>query len=142
MSCYLCLDWGLARIGLAVGWTENRMVTPVGAFEAQPEETLLRKLAKLAKDYEVERLIVGRPLTLEGFQNENDSKIIQWGRKIAEVLGVERVFHDEGLSSQEAGRRLLNLTRKQRRRKELVDALAAAVILEDFFSGLPTPDSP
>lgn len=136
MGRVLGIDYGERRVGLAIS-------DPSGTI-AQPLPVLLRRagkrapvqaLADLAAQHEVEHVVIGLPLTLAGDDSEWTHEVRAFGEKLAGRAGVGVTFADERMTSVAAERavRALGLNRRERERKERVDAAAAVLILQAFL---------
>ena len=136
MARILGVDYGERRIGLAVS-------DPSGVI-AQPLPTLLRRLGKrppvqavadLAREWQVQAIVVGLPLTLAGDESDWTREARAFGDKLGERTGLPVHFVDERMTSVRAERavRSLGLRRTQREQKGRVDAAAAVLILQAFL---------
>ncbi len=136
MARVLGVDYGERRIGLAVS-------DPTGTI-AQPLPTLTRRagkrppvqaIADLAREWQVEALVVGLPLTLDGDDSDWTRETRAFGEKLAQRTGLPLHFVDERMTSVRAERavRSLGLRRTEREDKTRVDAAAAVLILQAFL---------
>jgi putative Holliday junction resolvase len=146
---YLGVDVGLRRIGLA--WSDDlaMLARPWRTVQAlgTPRESAEAVAAVVAADSGPDSpglagVIVGLPRRLNG----DDTQATKPARAFAEAIGVclkvPVHLQDERLSSHEAESRLAERERDWKRRKAQVDALAAAIILQDFLDHRSTtPDS-
>jgi putative Holliday junction resolvase len=134
----LGIDYGEKRIGLAV-------TDPTGTI-ASPLETLRRRagkrppvarLAEIASELGVERLVVGLPLDLQGRETEWCAQVRAFGDALSARSGLPVAYVDERLTSVQAERavRSLGLGKRERERKERIDAAAAALILQAWLDG-------
>jgi len=133
MTRWLGIDHGTKRIGVAVGNTSDGIATPLAVLDAQPPEEVIEQVLRLAEQYQAEGMVVGWPLNMDDSEGPQGRS----ARKLAELLarrsGGDVRLWDERLSSFEADGVLAGkLTRKKRKRRQ--DAVAAAVILQDFFA--------
>src|SRR5713226_1345511 len=100
----LALDLGARRIGLALsdelGWTAQGLPT-LGRRNTQSD---LESLAKLIREREVERLIVGNPLRLSGAESTGSQQAARFAGKLRRRTGVEVELWDERLTTREASR--------------------------------------
>jgi putative Holliday junction resolvase len=132
----LGIDFGERRIGIALS-DPSRII-------AQPFDTLSRKAGKrppttailaLATEHDVSAFVVGLPLSLDGSETDWTAEVRAFGDALARrsVLPVEYV--DERMTSVAAERavRSIGLPRRERGRKERIDAAAAALILQVFL---------
>ncbi|MBR4444171.1 MAG: Holliday junction resolvase RuvX, partial [Clostridia bacterium] len=128
----LALDVGEKRIGVAVS-------DPLG-ITAQGVETIqsngwshdIERVAQLLKQYETDRLLVGLPRTLSGETGPQAEKILAFAEQLA-ARGWRVRFQDERLTTSLAQRALIEGDVSRRKRREVVDKLAAAYILQSFL---------
>jgi len=130
----LGLDVGTVTIGIAIS-------DPLGMF-AQPVRTLRRtgrkadvaELVELVREREVDRIVVGLPLRTDA--SEGDSA--REARRMAEALeaaleGVTIVLQDERFSTAEAERVLIQAKVRRKKRKQVIDQIAAVLILQSYL---------
>ena len=123
----LGMDFGGRRIGLARCDPTRTLVSPVGIFRRREHSKDRERIGEIIDEHEVELIVVGLPLNMDGTEGEqvctvrSDVLALLSGRK------EQIIFWDERLTTFEAGRRALD-----RRRGD--DAVAAAVLLEDFLA--------
>jgi putative Holliday junction resolvase len=127
----LALDVGGRRIGIAV--------SDALGFTARPHSTIERnrsaipKIAQLAKELEVKRVVIGLPLHLNGREGEQAADVRTFAGKLASALDLIPIeFWDERFSTVEASELQSRQRRKQGKKKD-IDAIAAAVILESYL---------
>lgn len=130
----LALDVGERRIGVAVS-------DPLG-FTAQGVETIftkgpasdLRRIQELSEKYETKRLLVGLPRNMNGTVGPQAERIMEFSRAL-EKAGFEVRYQDERMTTMMASRVLLEGEVRGRKRREVVDKLAATYILQSFLDG-------
>lgn len=126
----LAVDFGTKRVGIAVGDTELGIAVPKGVLKN--DQHLIDKLLEIIHSAKVERVVVGLPLTPSGKEGERAKLVREFVDKLRDKLqDVEIELLDERYTSMEAERRLKNLPPKKR--KEILDALSAQIILEDYL---------
>jgi putative holliday junction resolvase len=91
----LALDYGRARTGVAVSDPTGTIARPVGVVERAGSERGLAELAALVRKYEVERVVVGMPLTLRGEHGEQARETELFMEALAGAVGVPVVTFDE-----------------------------------------------
>ena len=136
----LAVDLGTRRVGLALSDEGGRFATPYEVVQVtSPEMAAARVLAVIAAEG-VERIVVGLPLNMDDSVGPGAKQAMQWGNDVARRAAKPIVYVDERLSSFDAEQSLNErkrggekLTRK--RRKEQLDALAAAGFLQAFLDG-------
>ncbi len=129
----LALDVGTKRIGLAVS-------DPLG-ITAQGLEVLTRKdrasdlerLAEVAREWKVQLVVVGLPRHMDGRLGSAAPQIFELVEILQKTLGVEVVTWEERLTTAEAERVLIQADVSRRRRRQVVDQLAAVLILQNYL---------
>lgn len=132
---YLALDIGTRRIGVAVGSTELKIASPLGVIERAKIEHDAYEIRALVEQYDVTRIVVGLPRELDGVIGGQAENVMQYISRLQTHLVLPFEFFDERYSTVDAlaRRRAAGVTDK--RGRATIDALAAAVILQDFFDG-------
>lgn len=129
----LALDVGEKRIGLAVS-------DPLG-ITAQGLEVLIRRepqadlarILEVAREWRVQEIVVGLPRHMDGRLGKAAPEILELIRSLQEALGVNVATWDERLTTVEAERVLLQADVSRRRRRRVVDQLAAVLILQGYL---------
>ncbi len=134
---YLGIDLGRARIGLALADDVLRAARPLKAVERRSESADLEAIGEVAREYEVTRAVVGLPLNMDGTEGASSRLARGFAPRLAEALGVPVDLFDERLSTFEAEDRLRSRGVSARDMKALVDAEAAAVILQGWLDRRP-----
>ena len=93
----------------------------------------LRRLVELFQEYQCTGLVIGLPLHMNGRAGEEAEKIKEFGVLLGEKCGVTPVFWDERLTTVQAERSLLQMDLSRRRRRQVIDQVAAAILLESFL---------
>jgi putative holliday junction resolvase len=99
----LALDYGAARTGVAVSDPTGTLARPLGVIERAGSETGLRELAELVRSEEVERVVVGLPLTLRGERGEQAEETERFAEALSAVLEVPVDRFDERFTTTLAG---------------------------------------
>ncbi|MGI9952981.1 Holliday junction resolvase RuvX [Moorellaceae bacterium AZ2] len=128
------LDVGEKTIGVAVsdplGWTAQSVTT---LKRGERLEDDLKALEALTKEYRVSKVVVGLPRNMNGTLGPQAEKILAFIQAAAEFLGLPVVPWDERLTTMAAERILLEADLSRRRRKGIVDRLAAVLILQSYL---------
>ena len=130
MSRYLGIDYGTKRIGLAISDGLGLTARPL---EVVAKSRLGEALLRIAGQYDLERAVIGLPTALGGHEGESASGARALGREIEEILEIPVEFIDERFTSRIAESALLESGMKRRARKEAVDKVAAAIILQSYL---------
>jgi putative pre-16S rRNA nuclease len=100
----LAVDYGRARMGLAIADAETRLARPLGTLERINRNEDMRQLRELARDHGVKQIIVGLPLRLDGTRGEMAEEATRFAARVAKQIGVRVEMVDERLTSWEAER--------------------------------------
>jgi putative Holliday junction resolvase len=138
----LGVDFGARRIGLAVSDATAMLARPwqtieAGASPAESASSVQRALERARHEDDdsaaVGAIVVGLPKRLNGEDNEQSQPAREFAAALGALTGLEVHLQDERLTSREAESRLAVREKDWRRRKERLDAVAAAVILQDYL---------
>jgi putative Holliday junction resolvase len=127
------LDLGDRRVGVACGDAEVRIATPLDVIVRGTLEQDVRALAQIAREYDAAQLIVGLPRNMDGTQGAQADAVIAYAEKIARALNLPLTLWDERLTTIEATRRTHETGARGKKSRRNLDAIAAAVILQDFL---------
>lgn len=128
------LDVGDARIGVAVSDELGITAQGIGVVERVGGKRDLEALAQMLGPYTPERVVVGLPLNMNGTEGPQAARVRAFADKVAAHLGVPIEYQDERLTTVAAERILLEGDLSRRRRRELVDRVAASLILEGYLA--------
>ncbi len=130
----LAIDYGDARTGLAVCDRNELLASPAGVIAEWNHERLLEKLAEAAKEHGAEMIVLGYPKNMDGTLGERAKKCEQLAEELQERTGLEVALWDERRTTV-AAHNILNVTDvRGKRRKKVVDAVAAVLILEGYMA--------
>lgn len=134
----LGIDYGLRRIGLAISDATRTLARPLTTLTVTgAEDALGRVTAEIdrlsAEDDGLAAIVVGMPSRLDGSPNDQTPRVAAFIASLAARTALPIAPVDERLSSHEADSRLAVRERDWRRRKQRLDAAAAAVILQDYL---------
>ncbi len=127
------LDPGGKRIGVALSDPTGLLASPLTVLRRTTLERDLAELRRLAEANDVEKVLVGLPLHLSGEEGNEAERARSFASEVEAALGLPVELVDERLSSVEAERQLMESGVRWRRRKERLDAVAAAVILQAYL---------
>ena len=141
----LGIDYGERRIGLALSDATGLLASP---WKQIPNDANAGAAARRLAD-EVKRLqaqddglaavVIGLPRRLNGEANEQTGRVQALARLLAQEIALPITLQDERLTSHEADEILAQREHDWRKRKQQVDAMAAAVILQEFLDRTPRP---
>lgn len=125
------LDYGAKRVGVAVANTELGIPFPAGVL---PND--LEQIVRWLQQEGIERVVVGAPYLMWGEKGERVQEIELFAESLRQRLGIPVELLDERLTTTEAERRLREGNTRGSKRKQVVDAVAAALLLETYLRRL------
>ena len=137
----LAIDYGTVRIGVAVSDALGLTAQPVAVIKGKDQDAALKEIARLVENYQVTELLIGLPRNMNGSEGPMAVEARAFGQKLAERFKLPIVEWDERLSSQAAERVLLEADLSRSRRKQVVDKVAAAFILQGYLDSRPREKS-
>ena len=135
----LGIDYGARRIGLALSDATATLASPWRLLHRPPSEAdtlrlLIAEVAALQHDDDgLDAVVVGWPRRLDGSPTDQTPVVETFARALQAMIDLPVVLQDERLSSTEAESRLARREKDWRKRKQQLDAAAAAVILQDYL---------
>lgn len=132
----LGLDYGEARIGVAVSDALGLIATPLDTICEKDRARQIDRVAEVAVQCGAEKLVVGYPKHMDGTIGHRAEYTEQFAQEISEKLGIEYVMWDERLSSTEAHRMLEMGGVSGKKRKTKVDKIAAVIILQGYLDSI------
>jgi|SRR6187455_1571128 putative Holliday junction resolvase len=127
------LDVGDARIGVAVADDLGISVRGVGVVSRKGGAYDLEAVGRMLAGHGVSRVVVGLPLNMDGTEGRQAARVRAFGERLANHLGLPIDYWDERLTTFEAEDRLRSSGVKAARRRELIDQVAAEVILRSYL---------
>ncbi|MDR1467043.1 MAG: Holliday junction resolvase RuvX [Oscillospiraceae bacterium] len=130
----LGIDLGKARTGLAVSDSSEKLAFPLKTLKECSEENLLLNVLDIIKKANIKRVIVGLPKNMNATESKGADRARRFGRAIEnKTRNVEVIMQDERMTTIIAHRYLNDANVKSRKRKIIVDTVAATVILQSFL---------
>ncbi len=134
----LALDHGSRRIGVAVSDELKVIAQPLEYIPAEPFAAFLTRLQELLQEKEVELILVGLPQNMDGSLGPAAQKVQEFVVALKSNVAVPITTWDERLTSVQANRLLIQGNVRREKRKEKVDKMAAAILLQSYLDGLET----
>ncbi len=132
----LGLDYGTKRIGVALSAPWGTMAHPLDTIMVRADDGHFNEINKLIKEYDVERVVVGMPYNMDGTVGESGERALAFAEKVREVSGLEVVMWDERLTTSEAHSMMIDMNVKGKKRRQVVDKIAASLILSGYLESL------
>ncbi|MBS0615529.1 MAG: Holliday junction resolvase RuvX [Verrucomicrobia bacterium] len=132
MGRIFSLDYGRARIGIAISDERRCIATPLIAL--QHDKTFPNKLQELLTKWKpVDEILLGLPLLMSGKDSPMTAEVRAFAEKLKTYLTIPIVLWDERLSSAQSDRLLREAELNRKQRSEKIDALSAAVVLQSYL---------
>jgi len=129
----LGLDVGDKRIGIALSDPGGILASPLTIIERRNEKQDIESIADIISQYQVEKVVVGLPRSLNGSLGEQAEKVRSFIHEFCAQTGATVEFRDERLTTVAAQRLLRAATTKKSKKKVRDDAAAAALILQGYL---------
>lgn len=128
------IDYGDKRIGIAMTDLLCMFASAFEVYQNKDMEKSVEYIAKLAHDNDVDEIVIGLPLNMQGEENERTLVTREFGEKLSNLTGLKVVYEDERLTSVEADEILIQKKIKWEKRKELIDMVSAELILQSYLN--------
>jgi putative pre-16S rRNA nuclease len=126
----LGVDYGTKRVGLAISDALGITARPL---EVVPRNQVINRVLGVAQEWELAKIVIGLPTGLGGSEGNSALAARELGEELSAATGLPVIFHDERFTSRMAESSLLESGMKRRDRREKVDKVAAAIILQDYL---------
>lgn len=130
----LSVDYGDMRTGVAVCDRMEILASPVTVITQNYEPKVISELKDIAQKQKAELIVVGLPKNMDGTKGERAQKCMAFAKLLEQETGIETVLWDERLTTVSAHRVLSDNNVRGKKRKAVVDAVSAVMILEAFLS--------
>ncbi|HXG48595.1 MAG TPA: Holliday junction resolvase RuvX [Methylomirabilota bacterium] len=134
---YLALDPGSKRVGVAVSDELRMIAQPLEFIPAEPFAGFLVRLQQIVTEKEVGLILVGMPRNMDGTYGPAAERVREWVAALASKLSIPIKTWDERLTSAQANRVLGQGRVRRDQRKQKVDAMAAAILLQSYLDAHP-----
>lgn len=132
---YLGLDIGTVRVGVALSDESGTIASPMTAVSAKAGfARMAAELKRICEEHDVGALVVGMPLSLSGHDRGESARLARrLGDQLSETLHIEVFYVDERFTTAQADRMLVGANVRRRARKNVVDKIAASLLLQSFL---------
>jgi putative holliday junction resolvase len=134
----LALDHGTKRIGVAVSDELKLIAQPLEFIPAEPFLAVLKRLRELISEKQVESILIGMPRNMNGSYGPAADKVRGFIALLRNEITVPIKTWDERLTSAQANRFLIEGNVRRETRKEKVDQMAAAILLQSYLDSSPS----
>lgn len=133
MGRLLGLDFGTVRVGAAISDVLGTIAQPLPFFPAGNRKACVAAIAQLCRERGVTRIVLGLPRHLDGREGDSSAHARQFGTAVGAATGLPVDFLDERLTTVAAERLLIAADLSREKRRQKVDSLAAAMLLQDYL---------
>jgi putative Holliday junction resolvase len=132
----LGLDVGDRRIGVAISDPVEIIASPLTVVNRDDDNTAIEAILQLISRYDIKRIVVGLPYSLDGSLGQQASKVKDFIDKLSRNTSAEIELRDERLSTVAAERLLRGAGNKKAKERSSIDAAAAAFVLQGYLDSL------
>lgn len=129
----LSVDYGDVRTGIAICDALEYLASPLEVIHQSYEPKVLSRIKEICSQHKPSMIVVGLPKNMDSSIGDRAKKCIDFSKKLNEITNIETVLWDERLTTVEAHNFLNNTNTRGSKRKNIVDAVAATIILQDYL---------
>ncbi len=129
----MAIDYGDVRTGVAVCDKFEMLASPVCVITQRKKELLIEEIKALAEKHKPELFVVGLPKNMDSSIGDRAVKCSEFASELTEATGIEHIMRDERLTTVTAHNALNVTNTRGKKRKAVVDQVAAVVILQDYI---------
>ena len=129
----MAVDLGKARTGLAVCDVGEMLASPLTVLPSYNRDKLLGDIADITKEHKIDLLVVGLPLNMDGSRGESAENALAFAEELRQRTGLPVEMKDERGTTITAHNYLNKTDPRGKKRKAVVDAVAATIILQDYL---------
>ena len=130
----LAVDYGDVRTGLAVCDPMQMLASPVGTVVQRDADLLIQEICRVARERGAKRIVVGEPVNMDGSRGERAQKCAAFAARLQDACGLPCDLYDERCTTVMAHNALNVTNTRGKKRKQVVDALSAVMILEGYMT--------
>ena len=132
----LGIDYGDARVGVAVSDLMGFTAQGVGTVKNTGMKKLMAELGEIIKKYNPEKIVIGLPKNMDGTEGFRAEATYKFAKHLEEVFKGEIIFRDERLTTVGAQRFLNETNTRGKKRKGVIDTVSACLILEGYLNSV------
>lgn len=130
----MAVDYGDARTGLAVCDRTETLASPVGIIQEKSMAKAAEKIVYATREFEAQLLVIGLPVNMDGTEGPRAAKSRKLGAMLEKIIDIPVEYWDERSTTKSAESILSETGTFGKKRKEILDAVAATVILESYLA--------
>jgi putative Holliday junction resolvase len=129
----LSVDYGTARVGLALSDPTGTLAQGFSVLRRTSDEQVIREIVQVIREHAVDQVVVGYPRNMDGTIGPRAQQCAAFAEQLQRSAGVPVTLFDERLTTAFAERTLIEGGLSRRRRRQVVDALAAQLLLQTYL---------
>jgi len=130
----MAIDYGDAHTGIAISDPTGFLAGFTTTIDAYRAEVVAERIAALIKEHNVEELVLGHPINMDGTRGPRSEKAQAFAELLRQTTSLPVVLWDERRTTIDAHQILFNSGKNAKKRKKVVDAVAASLILEGYLT--------
>ena len=133
MNKIIGLDIGKKRIGISISDIMGLIAHPVETIQREPESIAIEKIKKICKENNVKKIVAGLPKNMNNTIGFKGELAYQFKKMLELKINMEVILVDERLTTKEANNLLIKNDTSRKKRKKVVDSIAATIILQSYL---------
>lgn len=129
----MAIDYGDAHTGVALSDPTGFLAGTTATIDSRRQEVVVDRLVKLIEEHRPEEVVLGFPKNMDGTDGRRADRYRELAARLEEAAGIKVVLWDERRTTVAAHHILFNQGKDGRKRKKMVDAVAASLILENYL---------
>ncbi len=134
------VDFGTVRIGLAISDPSQKIASPLEIYQRRNERLDAQYFQRLVAQQQIAGFVVGLPLHLSGDASPSSIAATEFGQWLHEITELPVEWYDERFTSTMAAEIFQTVKRTRKQKKQLLDKLAAQILLSHFLESNRSPD--
>ncbi len=131
----LAIDYGTVRVGIAISDPLRIIARGLETIDRKgDDEGVILRIKELVQEYQVDTIILGLPLRTDDLPGERELATRAFAAQIEDMLGITPILQDERYTTIIAEEIMSKTAVKEKRRKAIVDQIAAEIILQDYLN--------
>ncbi|MBQ7083421.1 MAG: Holliday junction resolvase RuvX [Oscillospiraceae bacterium] len=130
----MAVDYGDARTGLAACDRTEFLASPLGVIHEYNFDRCVQQVAYAVEEYQIGKVVVGHPKNMDGSEGDRAKKCELFAEKLRALVSVPVVLWDERRTTVTAHQYMNETNTRGKKRKDVVDEVAATIILESYLS--------
>lgn len=133
---FLAIDYGKVRVGIAISDPTGLLARGLETIQRQGQDSLvIERIQELIDEYSISRIILGMPYRSDGKPGDKELEVKRFSKELQAKTGLRPIYQDERYSTVQAHEIMRKSKIKEKNRRDVVDQIAAEIILQDYLDG-------